>query len=214
MRLSYAKRNPRQSFWYQEYVLLTNPTWAVPTHHNAKIFRRRFRVPHSFFMEIVRITLERNWFPTGKRARRQDMVPLELKILGVLSVLGRGVSFDQIAECTHSSEDIHRVFFHRFVKLYATEILPSVLKCPTTEQELLECMTEYTAMGLPGCFGSVDATHVPLDRCPASLRQLHTGKEGFPTRVYNMAVNHRRQIMSITFGFEGRHLFFQAPCEP
>jgi Na+-translocating ferredoxin:NAD+ oxidoreductase RnfE subunit len=46
-------------------------------------------------------------------------VPLELQVLGVLRVLGRGTCFDGIAELTGASEESHRRFFHSFCSKFA-----------------------------------------------------------------------------------------------
>lgn len=58
---------------------------------------------------------------------------------------------------------------------------------------------------MPGCIGSMDVTHIYMHRCYSSLRNLHKGKEGFPTRAYQIAVNHRRQILSCSSGFFGSY---------
>jgi len=38
---------------------------------------------------------------------------------------------------------------------------------------------------------------------PESLRQYHVGKEGYPTRTYQVVVNHTRRILSVTPGLPG-----------
>ncbi|KAI2499538.1 Plant transposon protein [Fragilaria crotonensis] len=61
--------------------------------------------------------------------------------------------------------------------------------------------------GFPGCIGSTDATHIPLDKVTAAFRQAHIGyKMGSDatTRTYNLTVNHRRQILHTTTGHPGR----------
>ena len=61
--------------------------------------------------------------------------------------------------------------------------------------------------GFPGCIGSADATHIPLENVTASLRQAHLGFKGgseITTRTYNLTVNHRRQILHTTAGHPGR----------
>jgi hypothetical protein len=45
--------------------------------------------------------------------------------------------------------------------------------------------------------------HVQWDGVGFSARNIHTGKEGYPTRVYEMTVNHNRVILSVTAGFPG-----------
>ena len=39
--------------------------------------------------------------------------------------------------------------------------------------------------------------------CPAELRTLHTGKEGYPTIAYNVSVDHRGNVFFVTPGSYG-----------
>ncbi|CAN0533581.1 unnamed protein product, partial [Scytosiphon promiscuus] len=32
----------------------------------AKMFRKRFRVPHVFFLQLVKVVKERRWFPVSE----------------------------------------------------------------------------------------------------------------------------------------------------
>lgn len=43
--------------------------------------------------------------------------------------------------------------------------------------------------------------HIAWDKTPFFLRNLHVGKEGHPSRAYEVIVNHRWWIMSATRGF-------------
>ena len=86
------------------------------------VFRRNFRLPYAQFLDFVREAKARKWFPerwgrpncTGKEGS-----PLELLILGSLRYLGRGWTFSDCEEQTAISEEVHRVFFHDFVKVAA-----------------------------------------------------------------------------------------------
>ena len=49
-RLIYPWKDPLKSPWW-EYVL--GGTWADPIGRDGKLFRRRFRATHKFFMELV-----------------------------------------------------------------------------------------------------------------------------------------------------------------
>ena len=61
------------------------------------LFRRRFRVPYPIFCALVR--LAKIWFPAAAYdAAGRPAVPMELKVMAVLRVLGRGSCFDDIAE--------------------------------------------------------------------------------------------------------------------
>jgi hypothetical protein len=54
----------------------------------------------------------------------------------------------------------------------------------------MKAMGPYIAVGLNGCIGSTDATHIMWVACPAHLRNFCFGKEGFPTLVYNVTCTH------------------------
>lgn len=47
----------------------------------ARVFRRRFRIPYMFFVELVRIVKQRQWFTLGaKDATGCMVIPAELKV--------------------------------------------------------------------------------------------------------------------------------------
>jgi hypothetical protein len=69
----------------------------------------------------------------------------------------------------------------------------------------MACEKEYREAGFPGCVGSTDATHIPLERVSYAIRQGHLGyKMSSTSRTYNLTVNHRRQILHSTTGHPGR----------
>ncbi len=67
---------------------------------------------------------------------------------------------------------------------------------PRTEAELLKVTTVYEKLGFPGCVGSVDCT-------PVGLSNMCKCKEGKPTLVYEVVVDHSRKILSTTRHFYG-----------
>jgi hypothetical protein len=74
---------------------------------------------------------------------------------------------------------------------------------PKTKEEIDSHCHEYKAAGFPGCIGSYDCVHVRWWACSANLKQFATGKEKYPTRAFEVTVNHRRVILSVTSGFYG-----------
>ena len=47
----------------------------------AKLFRRRFRVPYRFFIEIVRLAKDAEWFTSEEHdASGREYIPVELKV--------------------------------------------------------------------------------------------------------------------------------------
>ena len=71
--------------------------------------------------------------------------------------------------------------------------------------QLQECGKAYRIAGFPGCIGSTDAPHIPLEKVSFTIRQGHLGyKMSATTHTYNLTVNHKRQILHSTTGHPGR----------
>jgi len=212
-RIILARRNadgeleaipPTESLWWHIYVdcpQLNDKRWLNK-------FRRRFRIPYQSFLTFVEEAKANNWFPrwTGKGtdATGKKGSPVELLILGAFRYLGRGFTFDDLEESTAISEEVHRCFFHKFIEVGSTILYDKYVKTPTTAEEAREHMLEFELAGMPGTFGSTDATHIVHDMCNWKSRRAHLGgKSKHPTRTYNMTVNHRRRILSTTPGHPG-----------
>lgn len=86
-----------------------------------------------------------------------------------------------------------QLFFDKFVQT------------PTILDEVNNHNHEFVRAGLPGAIGSMDATHISLDKVRHSRRQAHLGyKLSTTSRTYNIVVNHRRKILSTTSGHPAR----------
>ena len=83
--------------------------------------------------------------------------------------------------------------FHQFVEGMTNLVYPIFVTVPTGD--LLErVMSVYSRLGLPGCVGSMDCTRVKWSRCKKADRWYCIGKEGFPTLVFQVVVDHERRI--------------------
>lgn len=184
--------------------LLTNPRFQDPTDRKGgQQFRRRFRVPYPVFLEIVKMTRDSEWFSEGLDAVGIKAAPLELKVLAVLRVLGRGYCFDGVEELCFISAEVLRIFFHKFCDLFSQKYFSVYCAPPKTEEEIASVTGIYDRLGLPGCIGSVDCVHIRWERCPAGVRSIHKGKEGYPTLSYEVTVDHTKRIMAATYGHPG-----------
>ncbi len=153
MRLS---RNPRATYWYRNYVSLEDQSWADPSTRRGKLFRIRFRVPYSYFRNIVEDIRAQKWVSETPDCTLRLAVPLELKVLGVLRILGRGLVFDDIAECIDCHLETIRVFFMKYVLNHAKfRTLASIPKI-TTPEDVQELMGDYRNAGFPGAIGAAD----------------------------------------------------------
>jgi hypothetical protein len=129
-------------------------------------------------------------------------IPIELKLLGILRMLGKGGSFDDISMSTLMSEDTARTSFKLFCRNFVQKYYHDFVKPPSGEK-LVKTMAVYEKMGLPGCIGSVDCTHIRWYKCPIALTHLCNGKEKYPTLAYEVTVDHHRRILATTSSFHG-----------
>ena len=184
--------------------MLVNPRTKDPVDRKGgMLFRRRFRVPFPLFERLVEMTRANNWFSEKCDCAGNKAAPLELKILGLLRVLGRGYCFDGIEELSFISAEVNRTFFHKWCKYFSTEYFGVYCNPPESKEEIDKTLAVYKRLGFPGCIGSTDCVHIRWDRSPAGERIFHKGKEGFPTLSYEVTVDHTSKIIAVTHGFPG-----------
>ena len=203
-RKTYTRRDPKTSFWWLDYVLDEDRTWRDPTHRNGKLFRFRFSHNFDSVQEIIaKIQEGEHYFWRNKTDNKgKPSSPIELLVLGSLRILTRNVTLDDLVEQTFISSEVHRCFFSKFMMWYSSVVFPLVVRMPLVA-ELYDNGAEYRVSGFPGCVCSVDCVHVRVWGVAANLKQVSTGKEKFPSRVFEAAVNHRGMIVSATKGFYG-----------
>ena len=195
---------PTRQYWSSVWGrMLMEMAHSSPNCSTSKLFRRRFRVPYIIFQSIVELVRQQEWYHDEQfDVCKQPLPPLELLLLGVLRILGRGLTFDDVAECNGISASANRVFFHKFCKHMAQEYNKHIFP-PGTDDEIKHTTEEYRRLGFPGCVGSCDCVHIPWDKAPASDIAWYRGKEKYPTLAYQVTVDHKGLAMSVTNGFPG-----------
>ena len=192
----------------------TNSTWgrmlqdhriSDPSSKQGKLFRRRFRLPYFVFQYIVSQCKSKGLFPESMKQNDiagRPTIPFELKLLGVLRMLGRNWCLDDVLEASEISETSMHRFFHEFCRVFVVNFWRDFVKRPEGE-DLARVMDIFAKLGLPGCTGSLDCVHIKMNKCAVSLTNDCSGKEGFPTLVYQVVVDHTRRILSATNEFWG-----------
>jgi hypothetical protein len=186
-----------QTEWGQ---LIRDPEVKNPYSKKGKLFRRRFRVPYCLFAWICTKCKEHNVFEVKREASVE--IPTTIKVAISLRMLGRAECADTLRELSSVSEPHVRIIFIQFVKNFRLKLEKDFIYAPQGE-ELQAIMDEYSSLGLPGTVGSVDVTHVYLDKCPAHLSNLCTGKEKKPTLAFEVVVSHRKKVLSVSKGEYG-----------
>ncbi len=94
--------------------MLKDPELDNPWSNQSKKFRRRFRVTYKLFLFIVKLFKDVNLFNTT----RNSAVPVELKILIGLRMLGRGNYTDDISEMSGIPvSSVYRFFMFSLISL-------------------------------------------------------------------------------------------------
>jgi len=140
--------------WFQR---INDPEVEDPNSATAKKFRTRFRVPFPLFRLLLQIAQDLGFELRPKSACNIPGIPLELKMLGVLRVLGRGTCFDGIEELALGDKETFRVFFHDFNEKFVKNYYSMFVHTPSTEDEIKEVMTTYEKLGFPGAIGKISS---------------------------------------------------------
>ena len=172
---------PTRQYWSSVWGrLLMENSQSSPNCSTSKLFRRRFRVPYIIFQSILELVRQQKWYHDEQfDVCKQPLPPLELLLLGVLRILGRGLTFDDVSEYNGISASANRVFFHMFCKNMAQEYNKHIFP-PGTDEEIKHTTEEYRRLGFPGCVGSCDCVHIPWDKAPASDIAWYRGKKSIP----------------------------------
>ena len=80
------------------------------------------------------------------------------------------------------NEEALRVFVHNWSGAFSTYNWAEWCTLPSDGKELGTVMKIFERVGFPGCIGSMDVVHIAWEKCPATLRALHVGKEGLAPR--------------------------------
>lgn len=179
-----------------------------PTSFHYTSFREMFRIPLPLFHKI----LERARQAAGPDTWQDELsllpqpgpppTPLALKVLGALKVLADGMLLAS-ASLVGLSKTVLVAFMNRFVPWFVETYFQEEIRMPRTVEEVKKHSDIYARLGYPGCILSHDGVHVGWGKCPYLARHRYTGKEGFPTVVFNVCVSHAKEIFSVTDGFPG-----------
>ena len=109
-------------------------------------------MPYATFEELVSIAEESPlfalWSSRSTDVTGQEAAPLLLLILCALRYLGRGWAFDNLSENTGISEEVTRVFFHKFIKFGATVFYQKFVVAQLNAEEAAGHTAEYKRAGL------------------------------------------------------------------
>ncbi|CAN0253363.1 unnamed protein product, partial [Pylaiella littoralis] len=124
------------------------------------------------------------------------------QVLGVLQVLGRGNCFADVANFSLMSQSTAEKSFHRFCDCFAGGLWHQWVRLPEGD-DLKQVESIYDQLGFPGAVGSADCTYVAWERCAYSETNIHKGKEGYTSVVFEAICDHAGRIIASTKGYPG-----------
>ncbi|CAM9570424.1 unnamed protein product [Discosporangium mesarthrocarpum] len=181
-RKSCPRPDYQASVWMN--TVLKESLLAEPSTHETSEFRRPFQLPFPFYKKLVEECKRERWcgrLGSGDAVGRAS-IPVEVKLLVVLQILGRGNSFDDIEMVSGIVESKVQACFHTFCKIFAKGMYKAWISAPEGE-DLKEVTATYTRLGFPCAVGSCNVTHVRWDKAPASRTVYYTGKEGLQEQL-------------------------------
>ena len=167
--------------------------------YEEKQFREQFGVPRDVYHHYY--DLLKNVHGIGDKVKGDKLKgrrskPLKLKLLAWLLWMREGLTFKRAAYLSDMDANTFRRFakklnnwlvmneYHKHVHMPAGDDIPRV-------------MAKFQKLGFPGAITTADGVHVAWENCPASERHLNTGKEGYPTRVFNCCVGPNREFTHV-----------------
>jgi len=146
-------RRPRTDPWnctWGKMLLEQRHELEDPDSAEALSFRLRFRVPFPLFLSLVKWTSECfDWSPTNPTGIRPacrigiPKHPTEMKVLGVLRMLGRGTCLDGILELSGISPAVMSRFFHAWCAKFVEKMYPEHVRLPETKEVSPLCVFQF-----------------------------------------------------------------------
>jgi hypothetical protein len=198
-------RTWQTSPYFQKY--LRAPQGYFEDAGNVREFRDNFRMSWQSFCFLINVVREEKFKYDEDRtdAIGRPVACLELMVLSYLALMGDTIKVSQMETLTHLKAQTHRNFFKRFNQFGGTKLYRRFVNVESTAEGLRVSMKPFTMAGFPGCVGASDGVHVELLACPNKYTNLSTGKEGYPSRVWNCTCDFsdalctpRRGIMGAT----------------
>jgi hypothetical protein len=132
------RKQQHLNFWGSSWgTYLLDPRVRDEHTREAIKFRLRFRVPYAVFKKIVGLCEDHKVFGVVTKHKR-DNLPIELKVLVALRVLGQNATADNINELCGVGESSVSTIFKAFCHGFATKVLHHFVYLPMEGSEELK----------------------------------------------------------------------------
>jgi len=123
----------KETEWYK---LLHNPLISVPDSYIARQFQRRYRLPYGLFLKLVEDVKEYNIFNLNNPYSKNLKIPIELKCMVSLRMLGRDLICDDVFEMSCIPLSTCNKIYRQFIKGFAEKLYSKYVYIPKDEEFL------------------------------------------------------------------------------
>jgi len=131
----------------------------------------------------------------GRRGPKR--ISLKLKMMGALYIVGQCASTQMACDLCCCGYALLSTFLHEWTAWLVETQYSMYVRLPKTVEEIRHVTSVNEKLGFPGAACSMDGVHIHWGRCHSKQRALHTGREGYPTRVYNVACDLMRRVLHV-----------------
>jgi hypothetical protein len=132
---SWQPSKPTHTKWYCNYVQIPR----IDSEQWLMKFRHRFGVHYTKYLDAVEDVKADGNFQEWMKPEYADIAPIELLVLGALSVLGRaGCWCGGLSESTLIRKELHQLFNEDFDEFVATTLYDEHVKHTLTKKRKLE----------------------------------------------------------------------------
>jgi hypothetical protein len=129
---------------------LRMPELLIPESYFARQFQRRFRLPYPLFLQLVEDAKEFNIFDLSNPYSTRLKIPIELKCMIALRMLGRDLCCDDIFELSFVPISTCNKIYRQFIKGMAEKVYSEYVYIPKGEEmdEILHMYQKYVLFNL------------------------------------------------------------------
>ena len=157
-------------------------------------FYEEFHMPRCIFEELLSELQKVKGLsdrPPPGGGRRPH--PARFKLAASILVLTEGLTLTRAAKLGCMEPGHCRKLFH-LIMASLKAVAHKHIYLPRNHAELRCTEQKFAKSGFPGAFLSMDVVHVKWRDCPWKLKQLCTGKEGYPTLAWNVGVDRNKIV--------------------
>jgi len=196
----YRVESVRESAWYRYFTrpgMTRDLTHELSSSDRFGHFRHYFRMPLSKVEELTDMLINQGYvrLPRSLCRRAEFRERTELLVMSSIYLLANGAAFRAIQPmCSISTSEV-RKFYYLFLDAIA-DMRDQHIYMPRNRTDLTKVEGSYSAVGLPGCCGSVDVVHVKWSNCPSGDFNRAKGKETFTYIGFEYITDSKRRILS------------------